>query len=124
MFNSDEYHGIIVRDGIRDQTIFDRMTVLGTKTGQNWTLLKVGIEAKAISRVIREIQSNLLTEKGVPYYAHFYRGEELIIVFSDRAFHVSPEEDSWKEAISYGESLGVPRAELDFRPCRFRDETF
>ena len=124
MFNSDEYHGIIVRDGIRDQTIFDRMTVLGTKTGQNWTLLKVGIEAKAISRVIREIQSNLLTEKGVPYYAHFYRGEELIIVFPDRAFHVSPEEDSWKEAISYGESLGVPRAELDFRPCRFRDETF
>ncbi|HEX9197103.1 MAG TPA: hypothetical protein VF906_04845 [Candidatus Bathyarchaeia archaeon] len=40
-----EYHGIIVREGIRDQTIFDRMIVLGTKTGQNWTLLKVGIGA-------------------------------------------------------------------------------
>jgi len=100
------------------------MTILGTKTGHNWTLLKVGIEAKAISRVIREIQRNLLTENGVPYYAHFYRGEELIIVFPGRTFQASPEEDSWKEAISYGESVGVPRAELDFRPCRFRDETF
>ena len=119
-----EYHGIIVREGIRDPILFQGMTVLGTKTGQNWTLLKVGIEAKAISRVIREIQSNLLTGNGVPYYAHFYRGEELVIVFPDRAFHVSSDEDSWKDAISYGESLGVPRAELDFRPCRFRDETF
>jgi hypothetical protein len=100
------------------------MTVLGTKTGQNWTLLKVGIEAKAISSVIREIQLNLLTENGVPYYAHFYRDEELIIVFPDRAFHISPDENSWNEAVSYGESLGVPRAELDFGPCRIRDETF
>ncbi len=74
--------------------------------------------------MIREIQPNLLTENGVPYYAHFYRAEELIIVFPDRGFHVSPDENSWKEVISYGESLGVPRAELDFRPCRFRDETF
>src|SRR5205809_2782192 len=124
MLGGSEYHGIIAREGIRDQTIFDRMTILGTKIGQNWTLLKAGIEAKAISRVIREIQQNLLTENGVPCYAHFYRGEELIIVFPDRSFHVSPNENSWKEAISYGESLGVPRAELDFRPCMFRDETF
>ena len=124
MFNSDEYHGIIVRDGIRDQTIFDRMTVLGTKTGQNWTLLKVGIEAKSISQVIREIQPNLLTENGVPYYAHFYNDEELIVVFPEKVFHVSPDKNSWRDAISYGESLGVPRAELDFRPCRFREETF
>ncbi len=124
MSGNGEYHGLIVREGIRDPTVFQAMTVLGTKTGQNWTLIKIGIEPKAISRVIREVQSNLLTEKGVPYYAHFYRGEELIIVFPDRVFHVSPEEDSWREAISYGESLGVPRAELDFRPCRFRDETF
>ena len=63
MFNIDEYHGIIVREGIRDRTILNRMTILGTETGQNWTLLKVDIEAKAISRVIREIQSNLLMEK-------------------------------------------------------------
>ena len=124
MLSGDEYHGIIVKEGIRDPTVFQGITVLGTKTGHNWTLFKVGIGPKVISRVIREVQSNLLTEKGVPYYAHFYRGEELIIVFPDRAFHVSPEEDNWKEAISYGESLGVPRAELDFRPCRFRDETF
>src|SRR5438046_8801497 len=107
-----------------EPTAFRSTAVLGTNAGQNWTRIKIGIEPTAMSRVIREGQSNLLSEKRVPYYAHFHRGEELIIVFPDRAFHVSPEEDSWKEAISYGESLGVPRAELDFRPCRFRDETF
>ena len=124
MSSGGEYHGIIVREGIRDKTIFHRMTMLGTKTGQNWTLLKVGIEAKSISQVIREIQPNLLTENGVPYYAHFYNDEELIVVFPEKVFHVSPDKNSWRDAISYGESLGVPRAELDFRPCRFREETF
>ena len=119
-----ECHGIIVREGIRDPTVFQGMTVLGTKTGQNWTLLKVGIEAKAISRVIREIQLNLLTENGVPYYTHFYNDEELIVVFPEKVFHVSPDKNSWRDAISYGESLGVPRVELDFRPCKFQEETF
>jgi hypothetical protein len=124
MSSGSEYHGIIVRESIRDQTLFDGFRVVGRKAGKKWTLLKVSVEPKTVDRTIRLIQTNLLSEKGVPYYAHLYRDDELIIVFPEKTFHVSPGKSSWTEAVSYGVSLNVPRAELDFRPCRFKDETF
>jgi hypothetical protein len=124
MPSGSEYHGIIVRESIRDQTLFDEFRVVGRKTGKKWTLLKVSVEPKTFDRTVRLIQTNLLSEKGVPYYAHLYRDDELIIVFPEKIFRASPDKNSWSEAVSYGESLKVPRAELDFLPCRFEDETF
>jgi hypothetical protein len=119
-----EYHGIVIKESIRDPTVLYEMKILGTKTGKKWTLLKIEVEPRSVDETIRLIQTNLLSEKGVPYYAHLYRDDELIIVFPEKIFRVSPDKNSWSEAVSYGESLNVPRAELDFRPCRFKDETF
>ena len=124
MSSADEYHGIIVREGIRDQAVLDKMTVLGPKNGKEWTLVKVGVKSDAISKIIRLIQTNLLSENSIPYYVHFYRDDELIVVFPEKVFHLSTDEKSWREAVTYGESLGVPKDELDFRPCRVQQETF
>jgi hypothetical protein len=119
-----EYHGIVIQESIRDPTVLYQMKILGTKTGKKWTLLKIEVEPRSVDETIRLIQTNLLSEKGAPYYAYLYRGDELIVVFPERTFRVSPDKNSWSEAVSYGESLNVPRTELDFRPCRFKDETF
>jgi hypothetical protein len=124
MSSGVDYHGILIREGIQDQTVLDDMPILGRKTGKKWTLLKIRVEQTTIVKTVRLIQANLLSENGVPYYAHFYRDEESIVVFPERAFHISSDRNSWNETVSYGESLGVPRAELDFTPCRFQDETF
>jgi len=119
-----EYHGIIVPQGIRNHAVFNELNVLGEKRGKEWTLLKVGIDPNNITRVIGLVQANLSSDKGVPYYAHFYRDNELIVVFPQRVFRVSTDRNSWTEAVRYGESVGIPRAELDFRPCSVQDETF
>ena len=119
-----DYHGIIVREGIRDQANFGSMKILGQKTGRNWTLLKIGIQPRSLTSVISEIRANLLFEKGVPYYAHLYRDNELIVAFPAKVFRISPDKKSWREAVSYGKSLKIPLNELDFKPCRIEDETF
>ena len=100
------------------------MRILGQKTGRNWTLLKIGIEPRSLASAISEIQANLLFEKGVPYYAHLYRDNELIIVFPEKVFRITPDKKSWRQAVSYGASLKIPVTELDFKPCRIEDETF
>lgn len=100
------------------------MQVLGRKTGKHWTLLKVGVRPEMFDTIIDLMQANLLDERGVPYYAHFYRDDELIIVFPSKIFHVTPDKNSWSEAVSYGESVGIPKDELDFRPCKLTEETY
>lgn len=118
------YHGIMIRESVRDQSLFEKVKILGEKTGKHWTLMRIDVGPDAIDRLIKIVQSNLLYEKGVPYYAHFYRDDELIIVFPERVFRVSPNKKSWREVVSYGKLLGIPEGELDFTPCRFGDEKY
>jgi hypothetical protein len=118
------YHGIIIKESVKDQSIFEKMQILGEKTGKHWTLMRIEVSSDAIDRLIKSIQSNLLYEKGVPYYAHLYREDELVIVFPEKVFRVSPDKNSWRDVVSYGKLLGIPEDELDFAPCRFEDEKY
>jgi hypothetical protein len=115
---SSEYHGIIVKEGVRDISIFQNIRVLSRQTGKDWTLMKVGVSPKGINKIISSAQTNLVIENGIPYYAHFYRDNELIVVFPSKVFRITPDRATW------GESLGIARKELDFRPCWVEDETY
>ena len=117
-----EYHGIIIKESLKDQSILNEVKILGKKRAGQWTLLRVGVNEDIINKIIRLVQKCLVREPA--YYAHFYRREKLIVVFSGKIFYLTPNKETWKPAIDYGESLGIPEEELDFKPCRFEEETY
>lgn len=119
----NEYHGIIVKEGLKDRLVLDRMKILGMKKGEKWTLLRVGVDETKVDEVLGLIQKNLVTEPE-SYYAHFYRNRELVVVFPKKVFHLTPERETWQPAIDYGKSIGIPEKQLDFKPCRFGEETY
>lgn len=121
---SKDYHGIIIMEGLRDQSILKHLRILGSKKGNEWTIYRVGIREEDLSQVIPIVQRNLLTDRDVPFYVHFYNDLELIVVFPLRIFHLKPDKTSWEAAVRYGRSLGIPLKELDFKPCQFSEETF
>lgn len=41
-----EYHGIIVKEGLKDQSILKKLRILGEKRTEDWTLLRVGVKEK------------------------------------------------------------------------------
>lgn len=117
-----EYHGIIVKEGLKDQSILKKLRILGEKRTEDWTLLRVSVSENEINNVVKLIQKSLVTKS--TYYAHFYRNRKLIIVFPQRTFTLTPNRETWKPAIEYGKSVGIPEEELDFKPCRFEEETY
>lgn len=50
------------------------------------------------------------------WYAHFFRGMELIVVYQDRLFSVTVDLSTWEEPIGHGLALGIPMEQLDFHP--------
>jgi hypothetical protein len=68
--------------------------------------------------------SNKLLFLPQEYYAHFYRGRELIIVYRDRVFRVTTDPATWKAAIEHGRELGIAERQLDFSPHRVEDERY
>lgn len=118
------YHGIIVEESLRDSSVLNTVAILGRKKGRDWNLLRVGVQEKLLPKVIEQVQRNLRVENGVPFYAHFYRSGELVVVFPDRVFNSTPDKGMWGPAVSYGRSVGIPPEQLDFAPCRYEDETY
>jgi hypothetical protein len=119
-----EYHGIIIRESLVDPSALSAVRILGQRKGGEWTLLRVAVTSRTIEGTISRIQQELKVVDEVPFYAHFYRQDELIVVFPRRVFRIKPERGTWGPAVSYGRSLGITDDELDFNPCRFEDETY
>jgi hypothetical protein len=83
-----EYHGIIVKQGLRGPSILSKMETLGKKKAGKWVLLRVSVSESRIKEVIGLVQKCLVKEPA--YYAHFYQ-EELIVVFPEKIFQLTPD---------------------------------
>jgi len=124
-----EYHGHIVGLSQKDRRIFQTLKVIGRRRAL-WgivTVFKVGVPEDQIESVIGRLQENMsksLLFLPQEYYAHFYRGTELIVVFRNRVFRVNTDRGTWQEAVAYGKALGIAERQLDFAPCRVEDETY
>ena len=105
------------------------MKIIGKKNflGGIITLYKVEVNPSDLEYIISSLQSNMATHfffRKMEFYAHFYREQELIAVFKQKIFRMTPCLDSWDEAIMYGREIGIKPEQLDFKPCRVEDETY
>jgi len=116
------YRGILIREGLKNPSVLERLRVLGMKQAGEWLLVKVEVSEEEIKEVVKLVQNNL--KRNPAFYAHFYRYNELIVVFPERVFRMTPDKATWGLAIAYGQSVGIPLKELDFKPCRIEDETY
>jgi hypothetical protein len=61
---------------------------------------------------IDALQSQL---KSGPWYAHFWKDNEMIVVFRHKSFQIKKNDKlSWAPVIDYGQRQGVPIEQLDF----------
>jgi len=123
------YHGIIINVSLKDKSLLKSLEIIGQKKALlNWLVLyKVSIRPDSLDSTILNLQSNLVERFWfyVPhFYCHFYRDDELIVVFKKKVFRVKTDPATWQNVIAFGISLGIPAKQLDFHPCRFEDETY
>ncbi len=117
-----DYHGLVVKEGLRRPELLHQLPCLGTRRTDKWTLVKFGVPQIDLSRALDLIQAALLSEP--TYYAHVYGADQMIIIYPDRVFRVTPDRATWDDAIRYGIDKGIPEEELIFVPRRFDEETF
>lgn len=123
------YHGIIVDISQRDRAIFKRIRIIGRKRVFPGLVIlyKVEVGEEDIRDLIRAVRKNMADRvlfKKQEFYAHFYRDDELIIVFREKTFTVSTDRHTWSAALEYGKSLRISEKQLDFIPNRVEDERY
>lgn len=119
---SQNYHGIILDAEFKDPKFADQFQIFAKRRSRNnpWILYGVAVEPSKIKKIIRQIQENL--KINAPYYAHFYRDGELIVVFKEKVFRITQDKSTWANAQKYGRSLGIPKEQLNFFCVSFNKE--
>src|SRR5690348_13586161 len=112
----NKYLGIIIRESLKNHKIIDTLPVISKKEVGSWQLLLVSIDESELKIHIKNLQDNMMEITKDCWYAHYFCEQEIIVVFQDRIFYISMNQDSWDNVIEYGINNGIPREQLDFKP--------
>jgi hypothetical protein len=106
----DDYLGVVVRESLQVPSLTP--PVIASKRSDRRTLLLVRIPAEELHREVEMVRSNL--DRTDCWYSHFFRDDELVVVFDDEVFWVSTDPAAWGSALQHGRDRGVPGDQLDF----------
>ena len=116
----EKYHGFIVNVSLEVPKIIENLKIIGSKKSWGWILYKIEFGEKELKKMITFLQENMKPE----FYFHIYKDKELIVGFKKKIFKITTDKKSWEKAIKYGISLGIPKRQLDFFPCKIEDEKY
>lgn len=109
------YKGTIVEESLLDNRLLNgfkinKFRISSTeKPEDRWHLYEV----EATSEQIDELATRL---KPSGWYTHFWQGDNVIVVYPNKKFDiVHSDKNTWQEAIEYGQSIGIPLEQLDFK---------
>jgi hypothetical protein len=100
----------IVDHSLSDKSILDKLQIEKTYQSGTWTLHNVLIDESMIPELAKAMDSG-------PWYIHVWQpGQDSVkVVFKNRIFEIQhSDKTTWKEALEYGKSIGIPEEELDF----------
>lgn len=105
------YKGVLIENSLLDKKILEHVKVIRTRTQGEWVLHDIRLSKKQIEDIQRNIADN-------KWYFHLWEpGKDIVtVVFKDKIFTITHSDKStWKDAILYGVSQGIPEAQLDFK---------
>ena len=68
----EKYHGILVNISQKNNSIFNRIKIIGQKKAGGWILYKIEINSKEINQKIIELQDNMKDD----FYFHLYKDDK------------------------------------------------
>lgn len=110
-----KYSGTIISESLSDPKILDSLKIISSRVTDDenpqdrWHLYSVEVSEKEIELISKNLEST-------KWYAHFWQGNKIIAVFKDKTFtFLKDKKGTWKPAIDYGLSIGIPKQQLDFK---------
>jgi len=110
------FYGIVIEQSLADPAFAETLDVVRRKRDPNgsWVFLLVRIASHRLFTEIERIRQALAADQ--LWYAHFFSGEKIVVVFPDAIISMTTDAVSWEAAIAHGLRLGIPREQLDFQP--------
>ena len=80
----------------------------------SWVFLLVSVPEDQLDAHTEMLQTNMVPNG--KWYAHYFTGEELLVVYWDAVFRATTNPKTWGPVIEHGLKSGIPLEQLDFNP--------
>ncbi len=111
-----DFLGIVIDQSLLNKDFINHMDVVARRQVGAWGFLLVSVPKQEMHTRIAALQQSMVDIKEGGWYAHFFRDDELIVVYQDRVFHTTVDPETWSPSIQHGLNNGIPREQLDFTP--------
>lgn len=109
----ERYLGIVIEQCLKNRKALKHFDVVAAKAG-GWTFLLLSVSQEQFTDLIELLRASI--EPSGKWYAHFFRGNELVVVFHDAVFRAATDPTTWGPAVEHGLAAGIPLEQLDFNP--------
>lgn len=103
-------HATIIENSLADKEILKKLTINKTYTSDTWILHEVEVNESLIPELAKSLSPG-------PWYIHLWKkgSPQVTVIYREKIFTINhADKDTWKDAIEYGKSLGIPEEQLDF----------
>lgn len=102
------WYGWFIEQSFDDQSVFEEYKTVKMKSeGENWKEHVIEIPEEKIDEMMTWLENHLKPD----WYAHLVKGNDLIVVFKNKSFKLTPD-GSFDEVAQYGRTLGILEDQL------------
>jgi hypothetical protein len=109
-----DYLGIVIEQCLRDPSVEDRLRLISKRKPRSWVFLLVSVPESELDDHVKLLQSQMIEDDA--WYAHYFRDDELVVVFRDAVFRVGTDPKTWDAPVEHGIKSGIPLHQMDFDP--------
>jgi hypothetical protein len=102
--------GTIIENSLSDTSILKEVQIDRTWQVGSWTLHDFRIEKEKEPELSKYIADG-------PWYIHVWEPgtDDATVIFKNKTFDIKhSDKNTWKDAVAYGKSIGIPEEQLDF----------
>ncbi len=108
------YLGIVIEQSLANRSVLKDFRIEARRNVGSWEFLLVSISEPELEQHLQTLQEAMRPNE--PWYAHYFAGNELLVVFRNALFRIGVDPSTWASAVEHGLALGIPREQLDFKP--------
>ena len=116
-----DYLGIVIKQSLSNPDLIDDLNVIATKVVGTWDFLLVTVAEEHLHDTMVRLQNHMIPIETDCWYNHFFRDDQLIVVFQNKIWTTTTNPESWNDVIQYGFNHGIPLEQLDFHPRTIED---
>jgi len=102
--------GVVIENSLSDTSILKKLDISNSWVDGSWKLHEVIVSKEQAIGL-----ANYLADG--PWYFHFWEqgSDDVLVVFKNKIFEIKfSDKKTWKDALEYGKSIGIPSEQLDF----------